>query len=102
MSTNTTIDFNSNEFETKSFGEKNRKLSLKNKLLPRKVRGVAYFDKRSYTSAHKACRMLTKANISNIIKNNNTEKINEYMTPMKYTNTYTWCDCTPYSPKYWM
>ena len=102
MSANTTIDFNSNEFETKSFGENNHKLSKKNKLLPRKVRGVAYFDKRSYTSAHKACRMFTKANLSTIVRNEDSEKITEFMYPLKYTNTYNWYDCKPYSPKYWI
>ena len=102
MNNNTTIDFNSNDFETKSFGEKHRKLSMKNKLLPRKVRGVAYFDVRSYTSAHKACRMFTKANLSTIVRNEDSEKITEFMYPLKYTNTYNWYDCTPKSPRYWI
>ncbi len=102
MSTNPIIDFHSNDFEMKSFGEKNRKLTIKNKLLPRKVRGVCYADVKSTESAHKSCRMFTKANLSTIIKDDDSEKINEFMYPKKYTNTYNWWDCKPYSPKYWI
>ncbi len=102
MSTNPIIDFDSNDFEMKSFGIKNYKLTMKNKLLPRKARGVSYADVRSTESAHKACRMFTKANLFTIIKNDDNEMINEFIYPKKYTNTYNWYDCEPYSPKYWV
>lgn len=98
----TIADFNSTEFEIKSFGEKNNKLNMKNKILPRKVRGVHYAEVRSHESAHKACRMFTKANLSTIIKYDDTEKVDEFMYPLKNTNTYNWYDCKPRSPKYWI
>jgi len=66
---------------SKTFGEKKTK----------------YSNHRNQASLHKPVRNYVKSFINHI--KYNEEMIEEFIFPLKSSNTYTWWDVNPYKPK---